>query len=119
MEVSSKERLQGHGRKMGYVSFQGGRQAGVGEIFTSIFFSEIPDCTKAKDIFELFGCHGDVVEVVIPPKLNFRGKRYGFARFSEVEDARMLGVRLDHIVIDRKKMHANIPRYERKRREAL
>lgn len=31
----------------------------------------------------------------------------------------MLGVRLDHILIDEKKIHANIPRYERKRSEAF
>lgn len=53
---------------------------------------------------------------MIPPKLNKFGKRYGFARFTEVEDARLLAVRLDNIVIDEKKIHANVPRLDRKRR---
>ncbi|XP_058746741.1 uncharacterized protein LOC131619687 [Vicia villosa] len=96
--------------------FNGVRRIREDECLVSIYFSEIQDRIRAKDVFELFGCHGNVVEVVIPPKPNNFGKRYGFARFTNVEDVRMLAVRLDNIVIDGKKMHANVPRFERKRR---
>lgn len=60
------------------------RQAWVKFSPLYFFSSEIPDRIKAKDIFELFGCHRDVIEVVILPKLNIRGKRYCFATFSKV-----------------------------------
>lgn len=47
---------------------------------------------KAKDIFELFGCHGNVSEVLISPRRNKFGRRFGFARFIGEDDLRMLDV---------------------------
>lgn len=41
------------------------------------------------------------------------GMRYRFARMDKVVYARMLVVRLDNIIIDGKKIHANVPRYDR------
>ncbi|XP_058726434.1 uncharacterized protein LOC131597779 [Vicia villosa] len=93
--------------------FNGGRRIGVKEVLVSIFFSDIPNRSTAKDIFELFGCHGEVVEVVIPPRKNNLGKRFGFARFVGVEDAMTMAIRLDNILIDGNKIRANIPRFER------
>ncbi|XP_058774259.1 uncharacterized protein LOC131648526 [Vicia villosa] len=80
---------------------------------SSFYFSEFPVQTKAKEFFELFGCIGRVVEVSISPRRNKLGKCFGFARFIEVEDERMLGVRLDNVQILGKKIHANIPRFQR------
>ncbi|XP_058784296.1 uncharacterized protein LOC131659072 [Vicia villosa] len=65
------------------------------------------------DIFNLFGCVGEILEVVIPPWRNKFGKRFGFARFKEVKDERMLAVKLDNIQIDGRKIHANQPRFNR------
>lgn len=39
------------------------------------------DRTKLADIFSLFGCIGDILEVVIPPKRNKLGKRFSFPKF--------------------------------------
>lgn len=52
--------------------FPEGRRAqfGEGKRLASTFFSEIPNKIKAFDVFELFDCIGDIVEVVIPPKKN-------------------------------------------------
>ncbi|XP_058776191.1 uncharacterized protein LOC131650502 [Vicia villosa] len=80
---------------------------------TSIYFSEIPDFFVAKELFELFGCIGRVVEVSISPRRNNIGKRFGFARFADVEDERLLAVRVDNVIIDGKKIHANLPRFQR------
>lgn len=101
-------------RRWDIFAFNGGRRAGENEVFVSTFFSEISDRIKAWEVFNLFRYHRDVVEVVIPSRMNNLGKRYGFARFSKVEDARVLGVRLDNIMIDVKKIHANVPRFESK-----
>ncbi|XP_058747156.1 uncharacterized protein LOC131620160 [Vicia villosa] len=80
---------------------------------TSFYDSEFPDTYCARDLFQLFGCEGTVAEVFISPKRNGIGKRFGFARFSEVEDGRLLAVRLDNILILGKKIHVNLPRFAR------
>lgn len=86
---------------------------GKEEVIVSIFFSDFPNRIRAKDMFDLFACHGEIVEVVIPPKKNKLGKRFGFARFMQMVDARVLAVILDNILIDGRKIHFNILRYER------
>lgn len=69
---------------------------------------EIPYQTNAKELFDLFGCIGIVLEVSISPRRNNIGKRFRFARFIEVEDERMLRVQLDNVQVLRKKIHANV-----------
>ncbi|XP_058765384.1 uncharacterized protein LOC131638856 [Vicia villosa] len=80
---------------------------------TSFTISEFPENCRAEDLFVLFGCIGNTVEVAIAPRRNKLGKRFGIARFSDVEDARGLGVKLDNVAFEGKKIHANIPRFER------
>lgn len=95
-----------------FPSSSGGKGVEQG-VVESIYFSTISDRIKAKDIYDLFGCHRDVVEVVIPPRKNKQGKRYGFGKFARVEDVRMLAVRFDNILIEGKKIYANVPRFGR------
>lgn len=59
----------------------GGMHRGSSEKIDSIFFLDFPDRIRAKDIFELFDCHGDVTEVLISPWRNKFGRRFGFVRF--------------------------------------
>lgn len=66
------------------------------------------DRVKVADIYDLFGCNRDIVEVSTAPFKNKIGKRFGFSRFIKVEDLRMLVVRLDNITIDGKKIHFNL-----------
>lgn len=92
----------------------GGRNRDVGTSpVTSFYVSEFPDYFNAKRLFELFGCSGSVVEVEISPRRNRIGKRFAFARFSGVEDGRILAIRLDNILIEGKKIHVNLPRFSR------
>lgn len=70
---------------------------------TSIYFSEFPYHLKEKDFFDLFGCNGKVDKVAISPRRNKFGERFGFAKFSEVEDPRILAISLDNILILGKK----------------
>ncbi|XP_058746534.1 uncharacterized protein LOC131619461 [Vicia villosa] len=83
------------------------------ENVVSFYFSAFPDRYTAKEFFELFGCIGEVVEVSISPRRNKFGKKFGFARFVEVEDARILAVKLDNVIMEGKKIHANIARFDR------
>lgn len=71
------------------------------------YISHFPLRIKSRDIFELFACIGEVEEVVISPRRNKWGRRFGFARFSGVEDNIVLGVNLDNVMIDGSKLHAN------------
>lgn len=64
-------------------------------------------------VFGLFGCIGNVVEVSIAPIRNKREKFFGFARFKDVEDSRVLAILLDIVQIGGSKIHANEPKFER------
>ncbi|XP_058775277.1 uncharacterized protein LOC131649535 [Vicia villosa] len=81
-----------------------------------MYVSEFPEGYTARELFNLFGCAGNVVEVAISPRRNKVGKRFGFARFADVEDGRLLAVRLDNIIIAGRKIHVNLPRYQREQR---
>lgn len=83
----------------------------VGEV--SIFCSDFPERISAKELFNLFDCVGKYVEVVISPRRDKWGKRFGFGRFKEEGGVRMLAVRLDSIQLDGLKIHSNFPRFER------
>src|SRR3954470_5350777 len=63
---------------------------GVKQDVQSFYVSEFPDSHSAKDLFDLFGCVGKVVEVSIAPRRNNVGKRFGFARFVDVESDRKM-----------------------------
>ncbi|XP_058732902.1 uncharacterized protein LOC131604483 [Vicia villosa] len=94
----------------------GGRNRNVSTIgagLISFYVSEFPDYTSAKDLFELFGCVGKAVEVSISPRRNNRGKRFGFARFVDIEDGRLFAVKLDNIMIVGRKIHVNLPSFHR------
>lgn len=88
------------------------RNEGVG--VSSMYILEFPEFMTAKDLFDLFRCIGNVVEVLISPRRNKIGRRLGFARFQVAGDIMMLVVRLDNIQISGKKIHVNVPRFNRK-----
>lgn len=75
---------------------------------------EFGERNKAKYLYHDFKDLGDIDEVIIPPKRNVRGKRYEFVRFFNVEDVRVLATKLDDILLDGRKIFANIPRFHRK-----
>ncbi|CAK8576877.1 unnamed protein product [Lathyrus sativus] len=63
-------------------------------------------------MFEVFKSFGLVVEVVIPPRRDKCSKRYGFVRFRKVENERIMAVKLNNIIIQGKKIYANVPRFQ-------
>lgn len=79
-----------------------------------VYLSEFLEWMKEAHIFNLFVEHGELSEVVISPKRNKFGKRFGFARFIGVDHCRMLAIKLDSIFIDSKKIYVNIPKFNRK-----
>lgn len=57
----------------------------------------------------------EIGEVVIPPRGDKRGKRFGFARLYNAKDEKMMETKLDNIIIGSRKIYENIPRFSRKR----
>lgn len=68
------------------------RAEGVQEGVVSLFFLDFPYMITVKDVYDLFGCHGEVVEVVISLRRNNVGKRFGFSSFYVVEDVSEISV---------------------------
>lgn len=79
----------------------------------SYYFTEFPDSHGAKEMLRAFSHYGAVMEVVIPPKRDKRGKRFGFVRFRDVRESERFAVELDNIIIGSKKIHVNLPRFQR------
>ncbi|KAI5433954.1 hypothetical protein KIW84_020983 [Lathyrus oleraceus] len=65
-------------------------------------------------MYEVFDGYGSIDEVIIPKKLDIRGKRYEFVRFFNMEDDRLFTVKLDNIFIGKRKIFVNLPRLSRK-----
>lgn len=53
------------------------------------------------------------MEVAISPRRNKFVKKFGFVKFKEVEDGRLLAIFFDNVMVLGKKIHANISRFER------
>lgn len=84
------------------------------ELTSSFFTTEFPEEFGPKELFEIFKDFGLVVEVVIPPRRDKRGKWFRFVRFQKVRDEIILYVKLDNIYLNGKKIYANIPKFHRR-----
>ncbi|KAA3486322.1 serine/arginine-rich splicing factor SC35-like [Gossypium australe] len=68
-----------------------------------VFVYNILDSMHWKGLWVLFRFHGNVLDAFIPVKRNMEGKRFGFVRFANLEDAKRAISRLDGFVILGKK----------------
>lgn len=98
---------------------KGKRKMMEGVSSTSFFVTEIGDQWKANNLFFKFKALGEIDEVVIPPRRDNRGRRFGFMRFYNVKDKYLLSIKLDNLVLDGRKIYANLPRYKRKTKEEV
>jgi hypothetical protein len=83
------------------------------ENLTTYFFTDFPDSFGAKAMFNAFGYYGNILEIVIPAKRDKGGRRFGFARFDQIHDARRFEMDLDKIMIGRDKISVNLSRFHR------
>ncbi|XVF61205.1 hypothetical protein PTKIN_Ptkin08bG0111400 [Pterospermum kingtungense] len=65
----------------------------------NIYFTNFPELWEAFHFWEIFKSYGDIVDVFIPTKRNFRRQRFGFIRFMSVEDTNCLILALNQIWI--------------------
>lgn len=80
---------------------------------SSFFFTSFSDKVAAKELYDVFGEHGEVDEVIIPGRRDKYGKRFSFVRFFDVLEEECLAVKLVNILIGDQKLFVNIPRFQR------
>lgn len=81
---------------------------------TTYFFTNFKENFRAKHMLKAFSYYGDCEEVVIPPKKDKLGKRFGFVRIVNIKEPDRFVVKLDNIIIGREKIMVNLPRFHRK-----
>lgn len=92
-------------------------KTGQGVVVVSVstyFYFDFDESWSAKDLFFEFKEVGEIEEIVIPPKKDWRGKKYGFVRFSGEKDERITETKLDNIMLNGSKISANLSKYKRK-----
>ncbi|GJY99671.1 RNA-directed DNA polymerase, eukaryota [Tanacetum coccineum] len=89
------------------------KEDGVLNISTSIFVTNFPDQTNAKELWSLCNQYGNVIDAFIPNRRSKVGKRFGFIRFIKTSDVERLVNNLCTIWIGKHKLHANIARFNR------
>ncbi|GJT33083.1 RNA-directed DNA polymerase, eukaryota [Tanacetum coccineum] len=85
----------------------------VAKISTSIYVTNFPESTNAKELFHACKAYGHVVDSFIPNKRAKNGKRFGFVRFINVFDIQRLVGNLETVWINRHKLQANVARFKR------
>nr|GEX66863.1 RNA-directed DNA polymerase, eukaryota, reverse transcriptase zinc-binding domain protein [Tanacetum cinerariifolium] len=89
------------------------QEDGIHNIFTSIFVTNFPDETNAKELWRFDNQYGNVIEAFIPDRRSKIGKRFSFIRFIKVADVDRLINNLCTIWIGKFKLHANVARFNR------
>nr|GEU39486.1 RNA-directed DNA polymerase, eukaryota, reverse transcriptase zinc-binding domain protein [Tanacetum cinerariifolium] len=87
------------------------KEEDVAKISTSLFITNFPESTSAKELFNACKQYGHVVDTFIPTKRSKARKRFGFVRFINVFSAERLVNNLCTVWIDRDKLHANVARF--------
>ncbi|XP_058740938.1 uncharacterized protein LOC131613268 [Vicia villosa] len=117
-EVEGWKKARNHNRgkrheKSGSIE-KGGRREEGKSTTTTFFVTKFDDKWEARDLYHEFKELGDIDEVFIPNKKTRWGKKYGFARFFNVGDERVLEMKLDNLFLDGRKIFANLPKFGRR-----
>ncbi|GJY48713.1 RNA-directed DNA polymerase, eukaryota [Tanacetum coccineum] len=88
-------------------------------ISKSVFVTNFPDGTSAKDLWMLCQGYGTVVDVFIPNRKSKAGKRFAFVRFIRVNNIERLIDNLCTLWIGRMHLHANVARFERPKNQPI
>lgn len=74
----------------------------------TFLFIEILEDFGAKEMYAIFKENREIDEVILPPKSDKMGKRFGFLRFFNMVDIRLMTIKLDNVIIGSKKIQANL-----------
>ncbi|KAL4575099.1 hypothetical protein LXL04_021940 [Taraxacum kok-saghyz] len=85
----------------------------VGGKAYTFFFTNFPDKCNHGDLWRCFKNHGKIADVFIPKKKSEVGRRFGFARFLNVEDRDQMVAKLNSIWLGSFKLRVNPAKYSR------
>lgn len=80
---------------------------------TSFFFSNFPDNFGVEEMWKVFLRWGRVWDVYILPRRDKYGRRFGFVKFLDVQNPKVLENELVVILIGNQRLKVNIPRFDR------
>jgi RNA recognition motif-containing protein len=80
---------------------------------TSFFFTNFPEETLVVDLWRVFARFGRIGEVYVPNKVDKRGRRFGFAKFLEVNNVEELSKRMEDVWCGSFKLRVNLSRFGR------
>ncbi|GAU31573.1 hypothetical protein TSUD_53950 [Trifolium subterraneum] len=80
---------------------------------TTFFITNFPDEVTEGDLRRTFARYWKVGEVYIPAKRDKFGRRFGFARFAEVQDVQTLLEKIEGTWIGTYKIRANLSKFRR------
>ncbi|GKE26421.1 nucleotide-binding alpha-beta plait domain-containing protein [Tanacetum coccineum] len=89
------------------------KEDGVYNISTSIFVTNFPDQTNAKELWRLCNQYGNVIYSFIPNRRSKVRKHFGFVRFIKIYEVERLVNNLCTIWIRNFKLNANIAKFNR------
>ncbi|GKA24079.1 RNA-directed DNA polymerase, eukaryota, reverse transcriptase zinc-binding domain protein [Tanacetum coccineum] len=92
---------------------QRSKEDAVQKISTSVFVTNFPDQSSAKDMWNACKQYGYVVDAFIHNRRSKVGKRFGFVRFIKVFDVVRLVNNLCTVWIGRHRIHVNVARFQR------
>nr|GFC10610.1 nucleotide-binding alpha-beta plait domain-containing protein [Tanacetum cinerariifolium] len=82
----------------------------VARISTTVYITNFPDESTAKELFHACNVYGHVVDSFIPNKRAKKGKKFGFVRFINVFSEERLVNNLCTVWMGRHRLSANISR---------
>ncbi|KAL4295999.1 hypothetical protein GQ457_12G002460 [Hibiscus cannabinus] len=78
------------------------------QMCVSVFVDNLPERINRRWLKQLFGYHGEVVDVFIPNKMTSAGKRFGFVRFTRFDDANRAIDRLNGFILLKSRLSVNL-----------
>ncbi|MCI17860.1 RNA recognition motif [Trifolium medium] len=101
------ERVGGRANHRGYVHI-------LDKEATTFFFTNFSEDVKAADLWLKFARYGRVGEVFISAKVDKQGKRFGFVKFREVQEAKELPRSISDIWMGSFKLRINLSKFNRR-----
>ncbi|PWA99942.1 hypothetical protein CTI12_AA000690 [Artemisia annua] len=83
------------------------------QVSHSIFVTNFPSGTSAKQLWDICEQYGKVVDSFIPDRVSKEGKKFAFVRFSKVNNIEVLIGNLNTIWIGKFKLWFNVARFQR------
>lgn len=80
---------------------------------TSFFFTNFPEQYGHEDLWKVFLKWGRVVDVFIAPRTDRFGKKFGFVRYTDVQNTKALEAKLDSLWLGSYKLRVNLPMFQR------